>query len=143
MQGPELFGSSGRRRHGASVRSRDGVPQKGPPREQSRCRMWHGCMARSTALEHGKGQEERASWGTYNAARGALRAPFLKLRGVLQAPRSLLIARRTKMLFGSLGLKSRGTIKRAPRDHARGARMRTSTPFTDPRVRARGPAYTE
>ena len=28
--GPELFGSSGRRRHGASVKTRDGVPQKGP-----------------------------------------------------------------------------------------------------------------
>ena len=40
--GPELFGSSGRRRHGASVKDRDGVPQKGPPREQSRCRMLHG-----------------------------------------------------------------------------------------------------
>ena len=28
--GPELSGSSGRRRHGASVKTRDGVPQKGP-----------------------------------------------------------------------------------------------------------------
>ena len=89
MRRPELFGSSGRRRHGASVRSRDGVPQKGPPREQSRCRMLHGCMAQSTAFEHGRGQEELGELGNVYRRAGRLEAPFLNLRGVLQALRSL------------------------------------------------------
>src|SRR5687768_1897824 len=51
-----------------------------------------------TAQARGRTGRERASWGTYTAARGALRAPLLNLRGVFEAPRSLLAARRTKAL---------------------------------------------
>src|SRR5687767_1953278 len=110
-----------------SVKDRDGVPQKGPPREQSRCRMWHGCMARSTALEHGKGQEERASWGTYNAARGAWRRHYLICEAFFRrsAPsnegnrRPAAPAR----LFDNLGPKGRGTNTCDPSPPLDGTRL--------------------
>src|SRR5688572_32106909 len=49
-----------------------------------------------TAQARGGTGRERASWATYNAASGASKAPSLNLRGVSEAPRSLLAARRTK-----------------------------------------------
>src|SRR5688500_20216518 len=47
------------------------------------------------AQARGRTVRERASWGTYNAARGAWRRDLVKLRGVLQALRSLLATRMT------------------------------------------------
>src|SRR5687768_9289986 len=41
------------------------------------------------AQARGRTGRERASWGTYNAARGAWRRHYLNLRGVVQALRSL------------------------------------------------------
>ena len=73
--GPELFGSSGRRRHGSSVRNRDGVPQQGPSEGAIPLPLCDGCKVPSTASARG-GDRRAGELGDVYRRAGRCEAPY-------------------------------------------------------------------